>query len=262
MEHHETSSTWLRHHPATDEAEFDFAYYRPLTFSAKQGINPLVTAANPLLSLASQLHLQTHYHDIHQLHADLVHEIRAFSTRAKQLNIKSETIQVARYVICALFDEIILQSAWGNETLWGKYRLLATFKHDAEADERFYTILNRLCQDAVIYIDIIELMYLSLSVGFFGKYRFAEQGVAKRSELMDKLYHLIRMQRGEFSQNLSLPPPAQHCLKQRKPFSPLRNLLITASLLIILCVGFNVMIQVSSAPLQQHLQQIINRNTL
>lgn len=255
-----TQANWLPNTANHHNSEFEFGCYQPLTFTAKQGINPLVTASAALLSLASQLHLQSDYEDTHTLHEHLVYELRAFTTSAKQLGISSDIIQAARYSLCALFDEMILNSAWGNETNWGQYRLLAKFEQAEQADEQFYAMLNKLCTDPTTYIDIIELMYLCLSIGFVGKYRFSDDGVAKRSELMDRLYHLIRMQRGEFSKKLSLPPPPAEYQRKTKVFTPWRSLIITSVVLVGLCFGFNFLIQNNSTSLKHNLSQIINRN--
>ncbi len=229
------------------------------TFSAQNSINPIVTAAMPLLSLASKLYNSENYDDIAKLHANLTHEIKAFETQSKNFGVRSENILAARFVLCALFDEIILNTAWGNETSWGNYKLLPSFQHESDADEKFFTILNRLSADAAIYIDILELMYLSLNIGYCGKYRFLDNGLQYRSVLMDKLYHTIRMQRGEFSKNLSLPPSAivKKLTTPIRRFKPWKTLIITTLLLVGISVGFHYLVNINATTINQNLDQLI-----
>ena len=64
-------------------------------------------------------------------------------------------------------------------------------------------ILDRMLQDSVSNIDMLELMYLCLSLGFEGKYKVLEQGHIKLAEVQENLFRAIRYQRGEVERDLS-----------------------------------------------------------
>lgn len=234
------------------------SYYRSQTFTATAGTNALVTAAAPLFSLVNKLRENPDYHNIHSLHEHLVHEIRAFEAQAQTQGCRSETILVARYALCAFFDEIILNTTWGNGSEWTKYKLLMLFHTETSADERFFVILERLLEDAKLYIDIIEFMYLILSLGFMGKYQHLQDGTLLRMMLQNELYHTIRMQRGEISKSLS--KPLANTPTDSTAFTPPKPLwmrLVFMSL--ILCgiySGLNYVLSVTAEPITTSLNQI------
>jgi type VI secretion system protein ImpK len=69
--------------------------------------------------------------------------------------------------------------------------------------ERFFEILPQMQQDPGRHGDVVELMYLCLSLGFEGRYRVMPRGVAALTELRDGVYRGIRQRRGEFERELS-----------------------------------------------------------
>jgi len=172
-------------------------YYRSLTFDVHTGINPLIAAAAPLLSLNAKLKHLSRHDDINKLYQNLVHEINAFETNAHRRSYRSETILIARYVICAVLDETISQTHLGNSSRWQQHKLLNTFQHEKIADDRFFQILDRISEDPRRHIDLLELLYLSLSLGFEGKYHHSRMGKIELDKMIDLLYHQIRIQRGE-----------------------------------------------------------------
>jgi type VI secretion system protein ImpK len=73
--------------------------------------------------------------------------------------------------------------------------LLVTFKEDVEAGKRFFDLLEGFCRAPDRYLDLIELQYVCLALGFQGKYRGLPDGAATVQALQDRLYRLIREKR-------------------------------------------------------------------
>ncbi len=258
-----TSQTWLSHQ-ATQANDFlakktvslSEGQHISKTFTSKVGVNPLVTAANPLLSLANKLYATTEYANIHDLHQQLTHEIRAFETQAQQLGCESKMILAARYALCALFDELILNTPWGNETNWGQHKLLLQFQQESSADKQFFSILDHLYSEPAKYINVLELMYLCLNLGFCGQYRYIDNGLQERNTLIDKLYNMIRMQRGEFSHTLSIPAPDYTVSKKKFSLTPKKTFLLMFGLILATAACFHYLAKSDLMPIKQQLIQI------
>lgn len=188
--------------PAREPIARIHSYYRTKTFTPTTGINPLVTAASPLLSLTGKLQRCDQYEDIDALYHGLIHEIKAFEHQTLSQGYRSEVILVARYILCATLDDLILHATWNGNTDWQKHTLLMAFQKETNGDERFFVILERLIEDPALHIDMLELIYLCLSLGFKGKYRTIDNGKELLDEIIDDLYQTIRWQKGTLSKQM------------------------------------------------------------
>jgi type VI secretion system protein ImpK len=228
------------------------AYYRSKILPVNQGVNPLLACAAALLALLTQLRAGTTSMD-HELYALLIHEIKAFEFSAQQNGYRTEHVLVARYLLCATLDEAVV-----NVTT--NYQLLPYFHGEAQGDERFFLILERLSIAPATHIDLLELIYVCLNLGFTGKYQQRPQGRAELDIVMERLYQSIRQQRGEIKKFLSV---GEQIIKQTKPVitaQPLPTWLLTsfaALLFVVLYLGFNFMLESSVAPLYQEFNNVI-----
>ena len=166
------------------------------------GLNRLVRAANPLLDLVVPLRTNTQPPDLGQLREKLAAAIKTFEAEARSAGADSEAIAAARYVLCTLLDETIASTAWGSG-VWGTRSLLVAFHNEASGGEKVFLILQRLSQNIPANIDLLELIYLCLSLGLEGRYRVLEQGQAQLTTLRERLMQLIRQQRGPVETDLS-----------------------------------------------------------
>jgi type VI secretion system protein ImpK len=167
------------------------------------GLNPLTTAATTLLALVGQLRDSAHHPDPTNLFQHVGHELREFEGAARAQNESPDAVLAARYVLCTVLDETILNTPWGSQSVWATQTLLSSFHNEAWGGEKFFQLLDRLLQDPGRNLHLLELMYLCLALGFEGKYRIKDRGRADLDRLQESLYQTIRMQRGEFDPGLS-----------------------------------------------------------
>lgn len=172
-----------------------------LSFNGK-GLNPLVRAANPLLDLVVPLRSLNNAPDMEALRERLVQAMQYFEAQARASKVDPETVAAARYALCTLVDETISSTPWGAG-VWNSRSLLVTFHNEAWGGEKFFLILQRLCQDPGRHIDVLELFYLCIALGLEGRYRVIDQGFEQLSTLRERLLGLIRQQRGVQEQDLS-----------------------------------------------------------
>ncbi len=227
-------------------------------------VNPLVAAASPLLTLASELRHLKNAPDKDKLHKLLCHEIRAFELLATSHNYSSQVILAARYLLCALIDEILLQSDWGNKMNWSQQKLLSTVIQDRLPDDMFFLIIEKSSLEPDRYLDIIELCYFCLNHGFKGKYIQRVDANDHLNQLMNKLYDIISQQRGEFSRQTVI-----NCepLKQIRRRSKLWRLppvvtaaIISAGVLITAFFTYNHRLNQAALPLTHVLNRLQQPN--
>lgn len=167
-------------------------------------LNPLVRAANPLLDLITPLRRMTSHPNVELLRTQLIGAIKTFENEAKGARADHEAIAVARYSLCTFLDETISSTPWGGGGVWASRSLLVTFHNEAFGGEKFFLILQKLGQDTVANLHILELMYLCLALGLEGRYRVIEGGRAQLEMLRERLQQLIQKQRGAFEPELSV----------------------------------------------------------
>lgn len=154
--------------------------------------NPLLQAATPLLLLAVQLRHSTQLPDVARLREQTSAYVRRFESQAQAAGQSTQTIMAARYVLCAMLDESVLNAPWGEQSGWSQKTLLVTFHGESYGGAKFFQILDRLCADFNRHLDLIELMYVCLALGFGGRYQIESGGRARLADIQEDLYRRIR----------------------------------------------------------------------
>lgn len=155
--------------------------------------NPLVRAANPLLLLTVQLrHSVTPPADVARLREQAVAQVHSFERYAQNAGVNTQTIMAARYVLCTMLDEAVNNAPWGDLSGWAQKTLLVTFHGETYGGAKFFQILDRLSVDFSRHLDLIEMMYICLALGFGGRYLVEPGGLGRLADIQDDLYRRIR----------------------------------------------------------------------
>ncbi len=168
------------------------------------GLNPLVQAASPLLLLAGQLRGLVAPLDVAGLRQHVLEEMRRFEDRAHAAGVRHEVVLAARYVLCAVLDEAVLSTPWGAQSDWAQHSLLVALHREAWGGEKFFEMLDRISADPARHIDVMELQYLALALGFAGKYQVLDRGYERLADVQQDLYRKIRNYRETPESDLSL----------------------------------------------------------
>ncbi|QLH41347.1 MAG: DotU family type IV/VI secretion system protein [Coxiellaceae bacterium] len=235
------------------------AYYRTKAFTINSGNNPLINAASPLLAIVNRLkHLTTAPSDLMPLYQDLLHEIKAFEQKCQHHGYPGHTIMAARYALCALLDETISNTSWGHYGNWHSHRLMSNFQEETIIGEKFFLLLRRSCEEPTVHIELLELMYLCLTLGFEGSYRQADNGHEQLNEILAELYDIIREQRGEFSKKLYVNTHQSKIIStaKRRKVSKLLTSFVIGLLLSLIYLSLNYQLHRASAPIYQLLKKL------
>lgn len=192
----------------------------PIDFQlcSSKGKNRLLEAAIPLLGLSVRIRNLYDFHDVEDLHSRLVNEIPVFRRELEEHGYDDATVLAARYILCSMLDESVLSQTWGAESLWPERPMLSIFHNETWGGEKVFAILDRVMDEAHRFIDLLELLYYTLALGFEGKYHVMHNGQAKLDHLMHSVHVILEKQRGEDPDKLLNPEPNIHDSKQSMPW--------------------------------------------
>jgi type VI secretion system protein ImpK len=140
------------------------------------GHGPLVQAGFGLLALAPRLSARRPPGDPAALRRTVERELTRFADRLGQRGIDQRLIQFGHYSLCALLDDVVLNTPWGAEGVWRNDSLAGTLHRDVAAGEHFFTYLDQARRAPDRTRPLLELMAACLALGFEGRYRLGRAG--------------------------------------------------------------------------------------
>lgn len=196
----------------------------------KNNMNPLLSAATTLLALFAWIDSVVEPVNVLQLRNQVIKEIKSFVAKLKT-HYSNETILAACYCLCTAIDEAILKTTWGIKSVWAEKGLLSIFYQETLGGQRFYMVLDKMSENPEKNLDILELLYTLLNLGFEGKY-YNQKSI--RDVLRQKLFEIILSHRPHFKPNFFYQTDAkQNKYFSWKPFLPRWLIYLLAGLLLI-----------------------------
>lgn len=165
-----------------------------------------------------------------------------FERAAFEQKIPVLPTQQAKYALVAFIDELVLSSAWAGREQWMGAPLQLQFFGEHLAGENFFQRLQNLRQNPQANIDILEIYFLCLQLGFEGIYRL--RGLENLLALQVDLRSQIEIVRGTVDSLLSPQGlPQQNIIAKvgaQLPFWVIIS--VTAAILFFIYFGFAVAI--------------------
>ncbi|WP_296225568.1 type VI secretion system protein TssL, long form [Ralstonia sp. UBA689] len=187
---------------------------------AMQQINPLLSAARPLLRVLADMPRELRVDQAALLKRVLVQELHDFQAVCERAGIRSEHILATRYGLCTALDEAAQRTPWGKND-WAANSLLIQLHGENKGGEKVFHVLGRLVNSPAEHIDVIEVIYYLLSLGFLGRYGNITDGDRQHLAIRQRLHTLIRQQRGpvprELSPNLYVAPAGKFSVIRTVP---------------------------------------------
>lgn len=189
--------------PVASPAETPPGGPAPIASLDSIGLNPLNAAAQPLFSLVGRIRNRAQHADPARLRENVAADIRAFEDRARNAGVPGQQVKVARYAICATVDDVVLNTPWGGRSIWTQQSMVGTFHKETHGGDRFYDLLDRLQADPGSNRDLLEFLYMCLSLGFEGRLRVETRGSERHRVIREGLARAIRAHRGPAEPDLS-----------------------------------------------------------
>ncbi|OOG23476.1 hypothetical protein B1C78_11115 [Thioalkalivibrio denitrificans] len=165
-------------------------------------LNPYLECSANLFSLVSRLRCEDRGAGLPDSFRDsLLAGFDMLERRAFELQLPLSDVQDAKYALTAFVDEAVLSSDWPGRKAWMDKPLQIEFFGDHLAGERFFERVASLRQNAERHLDVLELYYVCLQLGFEGIYRI--RGVEQLMALQVDLRSQIETHRGAAEPKLS-----------------------------------------------------------
>ena len=141
-----------------------------------------------------------------------------FDRNAKNLDVSAEDIHLAKFAFCATVDEIILKSQFKIRDSWELRPLQLTMFGEQLAGETFFVKLEELRSKGAAHVQVLDVYYMCLLLGFQGKYML--DGSEKLKYLTARLGDEISAMKGTrapFAPHWNRPDKVTHQLKVETP---------------------------------------------
>ncbi|MFH4614862.1 type VI secretion system protein TssL, long form [Vibrio diabolicus] len=167
------------------------------------GNNPLLAEANGLLSIIGQIRATATHSDPLFLKETLAQKLRDYENRLRHHDVDLDTIDTARYCLCCSLDEAVLNTNWGGHSFWSHDSLLSSFYASSQGGEAFFKYLDKCMAQPDTNLDLLELMYVCLSLGFLGQYRLEKNGLESHRKLRRQIIAILKSYERGIPQELS-----------------------------------------------------------
>ncbi|MDE2474026.1 MAG: type IVB secretion system protein IcmH/DotU [Alphaproteobacteria bacterium] len=219
--------------------------------------NPIVAAASPLIAIAIGIRGSANQPDIAALRNRIMEELKLFQERLRAAGIPAKSVQTAHRTVCALLDDVVLNTPWGAHSAWRSSTLFSVFHGQVTGGDWFFETLKQLLDERG-NADLLEIMYLCLSLGFEGRVRMQANGPAELARVREIAYAAIRRERGEFERELS--PHWQGVQAAHKSIPSQIPIWVYASaaacVLLAVFVGLSVLLSAASNPVFAELARL------
>jgi type VI secretion system protein ImpK len=164
--------------------------------------NKLLQCSGPMFHLASAFRGSDYGSSLDlSYRQQIINTFDSFERAAFEQKIPLQQVQHVKYALTAFIDELVLSSSWLGRTEWMGKPLQLQFFGEHLAGERFFQRLSELRVAGEQFIDVLEVYYICLQLGFEGVYRM--RGLEQLLALQVDLRSQIEMIRGEIDPQIS-----------------------------------------------------------
>ncbi|GAB5378506.1 MAG: type VI secretion system protein TssL, long form [Acuticoccus sp.] len=189
--------------PQPNAADAPGAAAALLRSEAALNANTMLRASAALLLMLGKLRAGLVRAQSARIMEDVARAIDRFEADMNGAGYSADQAEVAKYALAATADDVVQNIPVDDRRLWTQYSMLSQFFGERTGGIRFFEELNRMKADPLANIDVLELMYACLAVGFEGVHRTSPGGMAALQQVQRDLYDVIRRVRPRESFELS-----------------------------------------------------------
>lgn len=187
------SASFTKQESPIQQFPVEKGYYRSKILVTDAFSNPLIAAASPIISILERIQIASSLPDVSILQLDISHEFKAFYSRFHRHHYSDEFHLIANYLLCATTDEIIGKSYL---KLYGELKEFTAFtpisNNNLGPEHCFFDVVNYLLSLPEQFLDLIELAYFCLLIGFEGKYHLQSDGRLVLDNLIENLFQTMQ----------------------------------------------------------------------
>lgn len=200
---------------------------------ARASDNPLIRAFAALLGIAPELERAVAPENPDVLRNRLQDNLTHARDAAVTMGVPLTRADQGAWFVGALLDDVAINTPWGGSSGWPRQPLVASMYGNVDAGERFYDLAEELLHYPERDPQLLELVFLCLSLGFRGKYRIS--GPAGEAEIARLRAQMARVLHDRDAADAPLSPHWQGVVAEdedRKFIVPIWSLALMAIALI------------------------------
>ncbi|MDC5820000.1 type IVB secretion system protein IcmH/DotU [Vibrio europaeus] len=155
--------------------------------------NQLLNISSELLATTLKVSTLPEPEDVTTLRHQLVDGINGIKTKGAELSYPVAVIDKLCFLYAVVLDELIIYSEWGESRGWENKTLLSELFGMRNGGELFFTVADKALRQPHKMIDLLEIIYIFLNIGFKGQYR--ETGNDQLKSFIHQLEQLISQYR-------------------------------------------------------------------
>lgn len=155
--------------------------------------NPLINAFSILLGMAPELESADAPENPDVLRERLLDNLTYARDNAVSQGVPLSRADQGAWFVAALLDDIAINTPWGGASGWPSLPLVVSLYGNVDAGERFFDLAEDLMRFPERDPELLELVYMCLSLGFRGKHRPAGAGgEAALTQIRNQMARLLR----------------------------------------------------------------------
>lgn len=217
--------------------------------------NPILDASNGLLMKVTNFDRQQRNGlDYEQFRQSIDDGFTDFSECLRLQQQEKQQIETSKYALAAFIDEVVMTSEWTEKSQWMANTLQWQYFGEHRGGEGFFHRIAEIRQKGAEEINLLEVYYLCLELGFQGMYRVFQN--EKLDGLKRELRQLIERYRDyddlRLSANVAMVSQAQ---KKSTRFQTWQIAAAVAGFMLLVFIGFSLAINTVSSSTEKALSQ-------
>ncbi|MFA0112677.1 type IVB secretion system protein IcmH/DotU [Vibrio sp. 10N.261.46.E11] len=133
--------------------------------------NQLFNISSDLLTKTLKLSTLSEPEDLTIFREQLIQGINDIKAQATELTYPIAVIDKLCFLYAVVIDEFIIYSEWGEKNGWENKTLLSELFGMRNGGELFFSVAEKAARQPHKLIDLLEIIYLFINIGFKGQYR-------------------------------------------------------------------------------------------
>ncbi|WP_372179537.1 type IVB secretion system protein IcmH/DotU, partial [Vibrio sp. 10N.222.48.A4] len=133
--------------------------------------NQLFNISSDLLTKTLKLSTLSEPEDLAIFREQLIQGINDIKAQATELTYPIAVIDKLCFLYAVVIDEFIIYSEWGEKNGWENKTLLSELFGMRNGGELFFSVAEKAARQPHKLIDLLEIVYLFINIGFKGQYR-------------------------------------------------------------------------------------------
>lgn len=182
------------------------------------GPNNLMKYASEIFAVHYQVVNKSIDFSVDKLKMTLSDGLTKFTIRCQQDGVGENLLKSAKYILCAFIDEAILSTEYGQNIHWSQQSMLSTNFNESWGGETFFKIRLYCLDNISEYLELFELIYICICLGFKGQFSNKSNGKLMLDRLKRESYDAICQYR-ELHDDASV---AKHWQTDYEPKAPIK----------------------------------------